>query len=67
MSNFQYCPWIWLLCSKAVDNFLNRGTKRALRLIYNNDIEEALDAILQRDGTLTIHEKNLQKLMVEID
>ena len=27
---------------------------------------KALDALLQRDGTLTIHKKNLQKLMVEI-
>ena len=37
-----------------------------MRIIYNNDNEETLDALLQRDGTLTIHKKNLQKLMVEI-
>ena len=37
-----------------------------MRIIYNNDNEEALDELLQRDGTVTIHKKNLQKLMVEI-
>ena len=66
MSNFQYCPLIWLLCSKASDNLVNRTTKRAMRIIYNNENEEALDALLQRDGTMTIHKKNLQKLIVEI-
>ena len=37
-----------------------------MRIIYNNDNEEALDALLQRDGTLKIHMKNLRKLMVEV-
>ena len=65
-SNFQYCPLIWLFCSKAADNLRNRTTKRVMRIIYNNYNEEALDTLLQRDGTLTIYKKNLQKLMVEI-
>ena len=66
MSNFQYCPLIWLFCSKAADNLINRATKHAMGIIYNNDNEKALDALLQRDGTLTIRKKNLQRLMVEI-
>ena len=37
-----------------------------MRITYNSDNEEAFDALLQIDGTLTIHKKNLQKLMVEI-
>ena len=37
-----------------------------MRMIYKNENEEALDALLQRDGTLTIYQKNLQKLMVEL-
>ena len=41
-------------------------TKRAMRIIYSNDNEEALVAVLQRDGTLTIHKKNLQKPMMEV-
>ena len=37
-----------LFCSKAVDDFINRTTKRAMRIIFNTDNEEALDALLQR-------------------
>ena len=66
MSSFQYCPLIWLFSRKAADNLINRATKRAMRVIYNSDNEEVFDALLHRDGTLTIHKKHLQKLMVEI-
>ena len=63
---YFYCSLIWLFCSKAANDLINRTTKRAMRITYNSNNEEALDALLQRDGTLTIHKKNLQKLMVEI-
>ena len=56
-SNLQYCPQILLFYSKAADNLVNRTTKRAMRTIYNNDSEEALDPLLQRDGTLAIYKK----------
>ena len=56
-SNLQYCSLISLLYSKAADNLINRTTKRAMRITYNSDSEETLDALLQRDGILTIHQK----------
>jgi len=55
-----------LFCSKAADNLMNRTTKRAMRITYNSDNEEAIDDLLQRDGTWTVNKKSLQKLMVEI-
>ena len=57
-SNLQYCSLIWLFCSKAADNLINRTTKRATRITYNSDSEETLDALMQRDGALTIHKKS---------
>ena len=65
-SNLQNCHLIWLFCSKTVDNLIKRVTKHAMGISYNSDNEEELDAILQRDGTLTIHKKAFQKLKVEI-
>ena len=56
-SNLQYCSLIWLFCSKAVDNLINRTFKRVMRITYNSDSEDTLDALLQRDGALTIHKK----------
>jgi len=55
-----------LFCSKAADNLMNRTTKRAMRITYNSDNEEAIDDLLQRDGTWTVNKKSLQKLMVQI-
>ena len=37
-----------------------------MRITYNNDSKEMLDALLQRARTSTIHNKNLQRLMVEV-
>ena len=41
MSNLQYCPLVWLFCSTAADNLINRTTKCVMRLIYNIDNEGA--------------------------
>ena len=65
-SNLQYCSLIWLFCSKAADSSINGTTKRAMKITYNSDSKETLDALLQRDGILIIHKSNLQKLMVEV-
>ena len=32
------------------DNLITRTTKRTMRIAYNSDSEETLDALLQRDG-----------------
>ena len=55
-----------LFCSKAADSLINRTTKRAMKITYNSDNEEAIDVLLQRNGTWTVNKKGLQKLMVEI-
>ena len=46
-SNLQCCSLIWLFCSKAAGNLINRTTKRAMRITYNSDSEETFDALLQ--------------------
>ena len=66
MPNFQYCLLIWLFCSRAADNLLIRTTLRAMRIIYNNDNEEALDALMQKDGTFDNSQEKFAKIMVEI-
>ena len=34
MSNFSYCPLIWLFWSKVANNEINRTHKRAMRTLY---------------------------------
>ena len=65
MSNFSNCPLIWLLCSKGANNEINWTHKRALRALYG-DYESTLEELLDKDKSMTVHKKNLQRLMVRI-
>ena len=65
MSNFNYCPLIWLFCSKAANSTINRVHKRALRVLYQ-DFESSFEELLSRHDDVTIHVKNLQKLLLEV-
>ena len=65
MSNFSYCPLIWLFCSKVAKNEINRTHKLALRTLYK-DYASTFEELLDRGDAKTTHKKNLQNLMVEI-
>lgn len=65
LSNFNYCPLVWLFCSDAANSMINRAHKRTLRVLYQ-DYESSLQQLLSRDNGQKIHIKNLQKLMIEI-
>ena len=65
MSQFNYCRLIWMFCGKVANNDLNRTHKRALRILLN-DYTSTYNELLHRVNECTIHQKNLQKLMLEV-
>ena len=65
LSNFNYCPLIWLFCNKGANKEIDRTHKRALRILYE-DYESSFETLLARSGSNSMHIKNLQKLMTEI-
>ena len=65
MSTFKYCPLIWVFCGKIQNKSLNRIHKRTLQLIYDEEGAN-FEYLLESDKTQTIHENNLQKLLLEI-
>ena len=65
LSNFNYCPLIWLSCNKGANKEINRAHKRALRVLYEN-YECSIETLLTRSDIFSIHVRNLQKLMTEI-
>ena len=62
---FGYCPLVWMLHSRTLNNQINRIHERALRLVYK-DYAASFDELLSRDGTVTVHERNIQILDVEL-
>ena len=65
LSTFNYCPLIWMLSSKANDGLINRIHKRTLRCVYR-DYESSLEVLLEKDGSVKFHVRNLRTLMLEV-
>ena len=64
-SIFNYCPLIWMFCSKEYNNLINKTHKRALRVVYQEN-DSSLNDLLKIDNSTTVHVKNLRILMCEI-
>ena len=65
MSNFSYCPLLWLFCSYGANSEINRAHKRVLRALYR-DYEYTFGELLDKSKSKMIRKSNLQILMVEI-
>ena len=64
-SNFNYCPLVWMFCSNQSHNLINKTHGRALSAKYNT-YSLSFDQLLQRDGSVSIHARNLRLLVTEI-
>ena len=64
-SQFNYCPLIWMCHSRENNNKINRLHERCLRII-SNDKRSSLNALLEKDGSVSIHERNIKFLETEI-
>ena len=64
-SQFQYCPLVWMSHSRKMNNKINRLHERALRIAYK-DYASSFESLLEKDRSVTIHQKNVQLLMTEM-
>ena len=64
-SQFGYCPLVWMLHSRKINNRVNSLHERALRVVYR-DYNATFSELLSKDKSVTIHQRNLQLLATEI-
>ena len=64
-SQFSYCPLVWMFHSRTLNNKINKLHDKALRLVYKGD-ELSFQQSLDVDGPFSTHDRNLQKLAVEM-
>ena len=64
-SQFGYCPLIWMFHSRKLNTKINRLHERAFKIVYK-DKSLTYDELLEKDNSFTCHEKNLQKLAIEM-
>ena len=65
LSKFSYCSLIWMFHDRNLNNKINRIHERALRIAYKDNVS-TFEKLLEMDNSVTVHQRNLQLLMVEI-
>ena len=64
-AEFNYCPLILMLHSRSSNNKVKHHHERCLRLIYN-DKQSFSEELLIKDGTGSIHHRNIKTLATEM-
>ena len=64
-SQFNYCPLVWMVCSRQSNNLINKVHERGLRLTCRDETKD-FQQILREQNEITIHQRNLQVLMTEV-
>ena len=64
-SQFNYCPLIWMCHSRTNNRKINRLHERCLRIMYN-DKQSSFIKLLEKYNSVSIHQRNLQILAIEM-
>ena len=64
-SHFNYCPLVWMFCSRQSNNLINKVHEGGLRLTYRDKTKD-FQQILREQNEITIHQRNLQVLVTEM-
>ena len=62
---FRYCLLVWISHSRANNCKINRLNECYLQIIYSNK-QSSFETLLEKDGSVSIHNRNLQILATEI-
>ena len=65
ISNFNYCPLVWMFSSTQSLNKIENLQKRALRFLYD-DFEASYEDLLSKGGKSKMNVRRLRTLCVEI-
>ena len=65
LSPFNFCPLVWMFCSKQAHNLISSVHYKALCAKFNT-FEYNFEQLLQMSDSCTIHDRNLKLLVIEI-
>ena len=64
-SQFKHCPLVWMCNNRTTNRKISRLHERCLHLIHN-DQKSSFEVLLEKDGSVSIHDKNIQYLAFEM-
>ena len=65
ISQFSYCPLMWMFHDRSVNKNIDRIHERAPRIAYK-DSYSSYEDLLRKTESVTIHQRNLELLAIEI-
>ena len=65
LSHFSYYSLIWMFHDRKIENKINKIQERALRIAYRDNTSQFKE-LLEKDNSVSVHQKNLQLVMIEI-
>ena len=65
VSQFSYCPLVWMFHDRSVNKKINKIHEKALRISYKDSCSNFEESLLKAN-TVSIHHRNLQLLATEI-
>ena len=65
ISQFSYCPLVWMFCSRGLNNKINSLHYISLLIVYR-DFISTFQQLLEKDGAVTIHHRNIHLLATEM-
>ena len=63
ISQFSYCPLIWMTHSRGFNNEIYHINETVLRIVYK-DFSTSLEGLLAKEKSKTILNRNLQQLAI---
>ena len=65
ISPFNYCPLIWMIHNRGLNNKINHIHERGLRIVYH-DYSSSFEDLPDKYKSVTIHQRKLEQLATEI-
>ena len=65
ISQFGYCPLVWMFHSRGLNNKINSLHERALRIAYGVR-SSSFEDLLKKGNSVSIHHWNIQALATEL-
>ena len=62
-SQFAYCLIIWMFHSRQINHKTNKPYEKALRIVYKDHFL-LFEELLSKDKSVTVHQRNLQNLLL---
>ena len=66
ISQFNYCPFVWIFHRRKLNHRIDNIHETALRVTCQYYHQSTFLQLLQKDNSVTIHQRNLQVLATEI-